>query len=86
MKCFSHFFRNTFDYDFGLMRLSNKINFTATDNIRPVCLPGDNSQMYDGQVATVTGWGTLFTNGPTPAKLQVTTYQYHMSCDTNHDH
>ena len=77
--------RNTFDYDFGLIRLSNKIDFTSNDNIRPVCLPGNESQMYDGQVATVTGWGTLYSNGPTPTKLQVICH-YVMSYDTDHDH
>ena len=52
------------------MRLSVPVNFTATPQVRPVCLPGSSSS-YAGALATVTGWGTLYSSGPTSNVLQV---------------
>ena len=32
---------------------------TFSDKIAPACLPWNVEEKYDGQVATVTGWGRL---------------------------
>ena len=63
-------FSFTSDYDVALMRLSVPVNFTAAPQLRPVCLPG-SSASYAGALATVTGWGTLYSSGPTSNVLQV---------------
>ena len=39
-------------------------------NIRPVCLASGH-QTYEGETATVIGWGSLKENGPQPNTLQV---------------
>jgi len=48
----------TIDYDFALLKLTDKIDFGSQSHIRPICLPtpGSNND-YNDYVATVTGWG-----------------------------
>jgi len=61
----------TNDYDFGLMKLWSPLNFTSHPNIRPICLPvSGNNDDFAGDMATVTGWGTLESGGESPVKLQ----------------
>ena len=60
------------NYDFGLMRMERPVNFSTMAHIKPICLPEtDTSDTFAGQLATVTGWGTLYSNGPTSPQLQV---------------
>jgi len=40
--------------------LERKIQWEEYPHIRPVCLPADASQTYEGETATVTGWGNTY--------------------------
>jgi len=46
-------------HDIALLKLTEDFDFTndAHHHIRPICLPGDNTQKYVGWEATVAGWG-----------------------------
>ena len=54
------------------VRLAAPLNFTLVSHIRPVCLPLEPATTHAGQLATVTGWGSLYSFGPSPTTLQVT--------------
>ena len=43
------------DGDFSILTLSEPVTFSSS--VRPVCLPSDTTKTYEGEVATVTGWG-----------------------------
>ncbi|XP_066497718.1 serine protease 33 [Hoplias malabaricus] len=61
---------NTHDNDIALLQLGSSVNFT--DYIRPVCLAAANSNLDDGTLVWVTGWGNI-NNGvnlPYPQILQ----------------
>ena len=45
----------TTDYDFALLKLKTKIDWTATPHIRPVCLPSADAGDFTGDTAYVTG-------------------------------
>ena len=66
-------FSLTSDYDVALIRLSSPVNFTSQPHVRPICLPqmSDSPSSYAGALATVTGWGTIYSSGPTSDVLQV---------------
>merc|ERR1719412_1871450 len=53
--------------DFAILRLASPVTFSSA--ISPACLPAGASQ-YAGEVATVTGWGTLSSGGNQPTVLQ----------------
>ena len=59
------------------VRLLSPLNFTLVPHIRPVCLPLAPATTHAGQLATVTGWGSLYSFGPSPTTLQVNTEQQH---------
>ena len=44
-------------YDFALLELTEPVDWARYPHIRPVCLPGDEERDYNGEVATVVGWG-----------------------------
>eukprot|EP00092_Neocalanus_flemingeri_P080222 GFUD01100054.1.p1 GENE.GFUD01100054.1~~GFUD01100054.1.p1 ORF type:complete len:403 (+),score=68.03 GFUD01100054.1:140-1348(+) len=44
-------------YDFALLRLFKQVNFNLYPHIRPICLPDSSYEDYQGELATVTGWG-----------------------------
>ena len=53
------------DYDFALIKLERKILWKNYPHIRPVCLPANGKETYEGRKATVAGWGwTDFTDFP----------------------
>jgi len=58
---------NTMKNDFSILTLKEPVTFTR--EISPACLPSDTTQQYAGQVATVSGWGTLKSNGAQPTVL-----------------
>jgi len=60
----------TVDYDFSLLRLSDPVDFAMYPHIRPVCLPKDPTEDYDGFLATVAGWGATSEGGSTSNYLQ----------------
>ena len=64
-------FSLTSDYDVALMRLSAPVNFSSQPQVRPICLPQVSDSSYAGALATVTGWGTIYSSGPTSDVLQV---------------
>merc|ERR1711962_290683 len=55
------------DGDFSILTLSQPVTFSSS--VRPVCLPSDTTKTYEGEVATVTGWGTLSSGGSQPDVL-----------------
>ena len=57
----------TTNYDFAIVKLSRPVTFSA--NVNPICLPS-STKNYDSVVATVSGWGTLYSGGPQPSILQ----------------
>jgi len=64
--------------DFSILTIASPVEYS--DKIRPACLPSDAEELYENQVATVSGWGALWagwdnTNnkhvqGPSPSLLQ----------------
>lgn len=58
---------NRVNNDFALIHLSRDVTFS--NSIAPVCLPKSSSSNFDNKVAIVTGWGTLYQNGPQPRIL-----------------
>ena len=55
-------------YDFSILTLAQPVTLSST--VSPACLPADRTKTYAGQLATVTGWGTLSSGGNQPATLQ----------------
>merc|ERR1712115_232683 len=65
--------------DFSILTLTKPVTFTSS--IRPACLPSTTDKTYAGELATVTGWGTLSSGGNQPTVLMevdvtVTTNEY----------
>ncbi|XP_039769311.1 transmembrane protease serine 11D-like [Ornithorhynchus anatinus] len=56
------------EFDIAAVQLSSGITFTK--NIHRVCLPGSSPQYPPHTMAYVTGWGSVYSGGPTQAKLQ----------------
>ncbi|XP_068103316.1 transmembrane protease serine 9-like [Hyperolius riggenbachi] len=50
--------------DIALLKLSSPVNFT--DYIMPICLPSSSVTFPCGMDCWVTGWGTLYSDGPFP--------------------
>lgn len=57
----------TFEYDLALLRFYEPVKFRR--NIIPVCTPEGEDQFVD-KMATVTGWGRLYEDGPLPHVMQ----------------
>merc|ERR1712038_537844 len=56
----------TLDNDFSILTLSSPVTFSNA--VKPACLPSSTSD-YAGQVAVVSGWGTLSSGGNQPTVL-----------------
>jgi len=56
------------DNDFAILTLCDRVTFTKA--ISPACLPPSESNQYASNEAVVSGWGTLYSNGPQPSVLQ----------------
>ena len=54
-------------YDVSILTLSSPITFSRT--ISPVCLPSYDGKLFEGKLATITGWGRTSWGGPNTAKL-----------------
>jgi len=52
-------------HDVALLKLFKEVDFTndAHPHIRPICLPSDHTQSYEGWEATVAGWGLIEEGG-----------------------
>merc|ERR1711971_72303 len=59
---------STYSNDFAILRLASPLTFSSS--ISPVCLPADADATFTGEVATVTGWGSLGEGNQIPAILQ----------------
>lgn len=60
-----------FDNDVALVKLSEVLAFSA--EVRPVCLPEDDSKTYAGAAGIASGWGTLSSGGNQPNQLMEVT-------------
>ena len=47
------------DNDFSILTLSTPIELRNSPAISPICLPENTRRPYQGEVATVTGWGAV---------------------------
>merc|ERR1719510_1386903 len=59
--------RGTLDNDFSILTLAEPVSFSSS--VSPACLPASDSGDYAGQLATVSGWGTLTSGGNQPTVL-----------------
>jgi len=57
----------TTNYDFAIVKLASPVAFS--DRVNPICLPS-STKNYDSVLATVSGWGTLYSGGSQPSILQ----------------
>merc|ERR1712080_516606 len=55
------------DSDFSILTLPEPV--TISSSVRPACLPATTDKTYEGELATVTGWGTLTSGGNQPTVL-----------------
>lgn len=62
-----HYYKN--GTDFALLQLKKPVNFAKYAHIRPICLPTNDKNTYQGRTATATGWGWTSNNGPRSNKL-----------------
>ena len=51
----------TLENEIGLILLADPISFTSDNKVAPVCLPPADASHDEGIIATVTGWGALYT-------------------------
>jgi len=63
------------DYDFALLKMQKPVDFITDQHIRPICLPTNPSNQYEGAKAIATGWGKIthceeVHYHPIPDKLQ----------------
>merc|ERR550519_2147615 len=62
---------NSFDNDIAILKLDR--DATLNDNVIPACLPTNVNELYAGQSAKVSGWGTTTQGGSTSNVLKETT-------------
>merc|ERR1712215_126933 len=62
--------RKTANFGFALLKLKKIVNFARYPHIRPICLPSNDENTYQGRIATATGWGWTSNNGQISEKLQ----------------
>jgi len=80
-----------FIHDVALLKLTANVDFTnnANRHLRPICLPGDDTQSYEGWEATVAGWGLIDDKNNLPSILQelkgTVMSNSHIECRRNGD-
>merc|ERR1712236_48207 len=47
------------DFDFSLLKMQEPVDFFTNQHIRPICLPRNPSNKYEGCPAIATGWGRI---------------------------
>merc|ERR1719510_1764001 len=74
--------RGTLDNDFSILTLAEPVSFSPS--VSPACLPASDSGDYAGQLATVSGWGTLTSGGNQPTVLHdvSVTVETNQACDS----
>jgi len=60
---------STLDNDISILELKDKVDLETYPNIKPICLPPSGDATYGGNMATVSGWGTLESGGEQPAHM-----------------
>ena len=55
------------EFDFAILTLTQPLTFSSV--VAPICLPASSYTQYQGQMATATGWGMTYSNGPQAATL-----------------
>ncbi|XP_024866389.1 transmembrane protease serine 2 [Kryptolebias marmoratus] len=79
-----NFHSETNDNDIALLKLKTPLSFTS--RVLPVCLPNASVNISAGSQAWITGWGALYSTGPSPNILnqaQVTIYDRE-ACNAPH--
>merc|ERR1712168_967172 len=61
---------NTLDNDFSMLKLAVAVDYGSHPHIRPICLPAIDTLTYNGDTATVTGWGTTSSGGSLSSTLR----------------
>ena len=74
--------RGTLDNDFSILTLSEPVSFSPS--VSPACLPASTSADYAGELAVVSGWGTLSSGGNQPTVLHdvSVTVQSNQDCNS----
>lgn len=67
--------------DISILRMEEPVRFT--DYIRPVCLPPPTTDIRDGRLCTVVGWGQLYETGRVFRKHPPTTVFFPLSLNSN---
>ena len=55
--------KNTKEYDLALLKLDAPVDFNSVPHVRPVCLPSNRDERFEGLRATVAGWGHTSVDG-----------------------
>jgi len=61
------------NFDYALLKMQEPVDFFTNQLIRPICLPTNPSNQYEGCPAIATGWGLINNcevQNPLPDKLQ----------------
>lgn len=53
---------HVYNFDYSLVKMTKKVDFSIHPHIRPVCLPASDVNSYQGMTATATGWGITDVN------------------------
>jgi len=69
IKMHNKYNKKNFDYDYAIITLCHQLEFSTS--VSPVCLPDNQGQgsEYEDRSATVSGWGTMWSGGDQPLKL-----------------
>jgi hypothetical protein len=58
----------TFQNDIAILKTSQPVKFS--ESVQPISLPTSHGINYVNEIATVTGWGTIYFGGPISPKLK----------------
>ena len=67
------------DNDISLLELEEAVDLFSSPLIKPICLPSSGTT-YNGEQATVSGWGTLDSGEPSPANLHGVSVDIYADC------
>jgi len=67
-------YNGVLNYDFSLLKLAEKVDFSLHPHIRPICLPTSGESTFQDLVATATGWGRTENALPSEKLLEVNLY------------
>ena len=59
------------DYDFALVKMKKKVNYSLYPHIRPICLPRNNDETYENKFTVTTGWGVTENDQQSDVLLKV---------------